>query len=201
MSLALATNTYTWAQLASFLGVKSPEDKAEEVWGNVIGGDYSWCKSEAVSQLGDDATEEQIEAKAAELEQESIDRECDECNTRYQDALRTVAENLFQEHLLSLTLVEGKWKDDIADGVWEEEHFVVEPMKGKTLGWYRSASKIIDTINGVGIFEFRTVRELVESGPYPTIEQAVLHHTHWISSYPEVYEGTKARSLVDARMR
>lgn len=199
MSLAPVTNRYTYAELASFLGVESPEDHAEGVWESVVGGDYSWTKEEAIRQLREAAapgseapTEEQVEEKCQEITDEVIDGECDECDKRYRGAIRTVAENLFSEHLLELTEVEEEGK---------ESYFVVEPKKDSTTGWYRAASKIIDTINGVGMFEFRTVRELVESGPYPTIEQAVLQHAHWISSYPEVYEGTKAKFLVERRLR
>ena len=174
------------------LGVDSPEKRADDVWEQVIDNDYSYAEEEAVKALPEDATEEQKEEARTGARDKCVNEECAEADRKYRDAIRIVAENLFAEHDLCLTEVEKEG---------EESYFTVSPKVKGYNGWYRAAQHIITTINGVGMFGFSSPRELKDSGPYESMPDAVMQHIHWIADYPEVYEGTKARSLVDSYLR
>ncbi len=58
-----------------------------------------------------------------------------------------------------------------------------------TTDWKTSLREIIDTINGVGMFEFNTIKEFLESGPY-TLREGVLTHLHYLADYGHVYGGS-----------
>lgn len=60
--------------------------------------------------------------------------------------------------------------------------------------WDDAANKIKETINGVGMFHFSSLREFLDSGPY-TAREAVLTHLGYIKRYPEVYGDASARTL------
>jgi hypothetical protein len=66
--------------------------------------------------------------------------------------------------------------------------------------WRDAAQAIMETINGVGPFRFRSLGEFLKSGPYSPCE-AVMEHLHWIKRYPDVYGSHSARSIVDRAMR
>jgi hypothetical protein len=120
-----------------------------------------------------------------EYDNDDVDDEShDEEITQYKNAVVGVAEDLFAKHGLSLVERKDKWS------------YKVVPVES----WASSCREIVQTINGVGYFEFRGARELCESGPW-TMRQAVLTHLGWIADWPDVYEGRKARSLVEGRMR
>lgn len=192
MTLSIASDTMTWDDVARLLGVTTPDDKQEEVYNNVVQGDYGWCFAEAREALGEDATAAQVEEKALEMESDAVDRECVDYMKAYHNALEHVFVMLCGEHGLDATLVDTKRR-------YAEPHFKITPKVARD--WSGVAGKLIDTINGYGSFRFSSVRELVSSGPYISRKQAALSHLHWISSYPEVYEGTKCARLVDNQMR
>ena len=58
-----------------------------------------------------------------------------------------------------------------------------------TTDWKTSLKEIIDTINGVGMFEFNSIKEFLESGPY-TLREGVLTHLHYLEDYGRVYGGS-----------
>lgn len=68
-------------------------------------------------------------------------------------------------------------------------------------GWRLAAVKIVETINGVGMFEFGLPEELVRTGPYATMRQAVLQHVHWIKDYPAVYGTISADQVYEQSWR
>ena len=114
-----------------------------------------------------------------------------EAYKNYKNALESVGERLFGEH--GLTLVEirgGRGKKSYTRG-WK-----VVP----TESWSKAAASIVNTINGVGQFEFNSLREFLESGPY-TERQAVLSHLGWIRDWPRVYGSGTAESMLDRAMR
>jgi hypothetical protein len=131
--------------------------------------------------LAEGASEEDAEKRALDAESEELGEACD----RYRSAVLSVAEKLFKEHKLSLTEMKR-----------DRFRFRVTPDET----WRDAAREIIQTINGVGMFRFESVREFCASGPW-TPKEAVLGHLHWIADWPDVYEGTKARSMVDRALR
>ncbi len=195
MTLSIAKDTMTWDEVAKLLGVTTPDDKQEEVYNKVVNGDYGWCWKEAREALGEDATSEQVDEKAQEMESDAVDRECVDYMKDYYAALERVFVMLCGEHGLDATLVEKKRHHPKA----RETYFKLAPKVPRD--WTSVACMLIDTINGYGRFHFNSVRELVSSGPYISRKQAALSHIHWISSHPEVYEGTKCARLVDNQMR
>jgi hypothetical protein len=110
---------------------------------------------------------------------------------KYHDAVLSVAEELFGTHGLLLI---GKLRNGKpVDRPWE---FRVQPK----VSWDDAADHIRMTINGVGLFEFATLREFLVSGPY-TGRRAVLNHLGWLWSWYEVYGEGNSRTRVERRMR
>jgi hypothetical protein len=159
--------------LCKLLGVQSPDDFTSKALEN---------SDVYALALRDGATEEEA-MKAEEAEQ-------DEAYNHYYDAVTDVAEKLFAKHDLELV---PRGKSAKTKRPYE---FRVAP----TTSWLHSAARIMTTINGVGQFEFHSVKEFLDSGPY-TPTQAVLQHLGWIAWWPDVYEGRKASTLVDWRLR
>lgn len=101
----------------------------------------------------------------------------------YYDAVVNTSKYLFEQHNLYL---ESK-KPFI---------YCVQPV----VSWKDSANEIIETINGVGMFEFLSVKEFLESGPY-TPMMAVMNHLHWIPDWVRVYGRGTAADLVYQKLR
>lgn len=104
---------------------------------------------------------------------------------KFKKAVEQVAQDLFKKHHLDLTESE-------VGGVYE-----IAP----TETWEKAAQEIIETIHGVGLFHFSSLEEFLNVGPHTTLEDAVLAHLEWIPDYPEVYDGVKARTLVERKLR
>jgi hypothetical protein len=167
----LESNVVTFDRLCKLLGVDS--------WNKVSDQSIDYY-----SQWWDkDATDEENEKTAMEAETDHF--------RRYYDAVTGVAEDLFGSH--GLVLVGKSRTRKPVDRPWE---FRVVPK----VSWEDAADHIRMTINGVGIFEFSTLREFLDSGPY-TGRRAVLGHLGWIPSWFEVYGEGKARQNVERRMR
>lgn len=142
---------------------------------------WSHARKEALSE---GMSEDEADEKAREAEQ----AERDEAVGHYMDAILRVADKLYGEHGLVL---EPKHK-----GKGRSFEYKVAPEKS----WSDAANKIRETINGVGMFEFRDLQDFLRSGPY-TARQAVLSHLHWIADWPSVYGEGTPRSMVDRQMR
>lgn len=130
-------------------------------------------------------SEEEAEDAANRAGAEASDR----VRRAWVEAVVSVAQDLFQNY--GLTLIP---KDD-SRGVPEfrrslPHHFKVMPETS----WNDAAEKILETINGVGLFEFRSLRDFLDSGPY-TAREAVLSHLHYIRRYPDVYGGPSVISM------
>jgi len=111
----------------------------------------------------------------------------DEVFRKYHDALNNTADDLFEQHGLVLNPV-GKARTPY--------EFTIAPKKS----WDDAAVLVLDTINGVGMFTFSSVREFLDSGPY-TARQAVLQHLHYIKRRPEVYGERSARDRFEHTYR
>jgi hypothetical protein len=161
-------------RLCTILGVETLSD-----WSDGLDGceTYSHVYKEV---LASGASESEAEEQAGQAESDELG----EATEKYRAAVLAVAERLFAEHRLTLVERADKWS------------YRVVPEKS----WLDSLGAIVQTINGVGTFEFRNARELCESGPW-TPRQAVLSHLGWIADWPDVYEGSKAKSLVERQLR
>lgn len=128
-------------------------------------------------------------------EEENLKNEAeerDEYFRKYYDAVMHVAEDLFEKHGLRFEGVRFR-RRKLADRPWD---FRILPIDS----WLDAASHLRQTIDGMGPFTFSSVRYFLSTGPY-TAREAVLRHLGWIPDWYEVYEGGKAASRVDRRLR
>lgn len=170
-------------QLAELFGLESFEKIDER------NTDYVW---EAGDSAYKHAIHEGESEKKAEKAREDAEGEAGvEIYTKWHDGVMAAAESLFGEHHLSLSPATAKRK-----GVRPFE-YKVEPSKS----WDAALKAIIETINGVGMFHFSSVREFLDSGPYSTPRIGVLTHLHHIASYPAVYGGTSAQRIFERSWR
>jgi len=133
--------------------------------------DYVW---EAADAARTNALESgYTEAEAEKLAQQAEEEAAAELFRSWHDGVMAVAERYFGEHDLELKPL-GKHRTP-------QEYKVVPETT-----WNEAAKHVVETINGVGQFEYSSVREFLDSGPY-TPRQAVLAHLGWISRWPEVY--------------
>jgi hypothetical protein len=139
--------------------------------------------------LADGDTEEEADEKAEKAEMEADS----ELYNQWYDAVEHVAEKLFDEHGLKLVGKKYKAKKRQSNRPFD---FTIVPEKS----WEHAASRIMTTINGVGSFEFSSVKEFMDSGPY-TAREAVLNHLHWIKDWPRVYGEGTARGMYDRQVR
>lgn len=102
----------------------------------------------------------------------------------YIGALELIANRLLNEHGLRLADTKNSWDKKIV------------PMES----WKDAADRIRHTINGYGMFEFGTLKEFLDSGPY-TDRGAVLNHLHWIKTWYQVYGSPNAQGQLDRALR
>lgn len=53
--------------------------------------------------------------------------------------------------------------------------------------WDAALDVVIDSINGYGAFRYDSREELIQSGPYETVRDAVIRHMHWNVKRGEIY--------------
>lgn len=152
------------------------------------GGAYGYAYKRATS-------DGESEEKAEELAQAAEQEEREEAYHKWYDAVEYVARSEFEEHGLQLTQAYKRIRGRKVDSERPYELRVI-PVES----WRDAAGKIMNTINGVGMFEFSSVKEFMDSGPY-TAREAALQHTHWINRRAEVYGDASPRSKYDGRMR
>ena len=147
------------------------------------------CKLLKVQTLED--FRERIWDLQAEEESETVNA--------YIDAVMYVMKECFDKHGLELVAVRPKGKRALKD--WDPDRaweYRVQPCPGRD--WCDCANNIRATINGVGMFGFASLHEFLDSGPY-TAREAVLTHLGWCPDWYDVYEGGKASSRVERRLR
>ncbi len=155
-------------RLARILGIELFEPEGDDAV-------YGIAYKEAL-RLG--FSEEDAEQRAMDCEQRELDEAC----FAWRNALYSTADTFFDRFELALAYKHA-----------DQGKINVFPSKT----WYDSAVKIRQIINGVGVFEFNTTREFLDSGSW-TARQCVLTHLHWIKSYAEVY-GESSPQTVHAR--
>lgn len=173
----------TAERLAEILGLPQPEDFFEGL--EVSPEAYNYAYTHA---LQEGMSEEEAEEFAMEAERD----EMDEAMRMYWDGLESAAERLFEEHGLEVDRV---MKGRGAKRAWTGE-YKIEPIDS----WRDAASKIMETVNGVGIFTYYSLKEFLDSGPW-TPRQAVLEHLGWIKYYPEVYGSSSAQGIFEGAFR
>lgn len=149
--------------------------------------------SEAWSQGHRHALKEgKSEEEADEEGRKWEEAEQDEAFKHWQGAVEHVAEQLFEQH--GMVLVEEKKK---SKGGGSYTLYRVAPEKS----WDDAMAKILDTIHGVGTFEFESLKEFRKSGPYKSSKDAVLRHLYWMRDRPEVYGTTRPSRMFEMQMR
>jgi hypothetical protein len=137
--------------------------------------------------------DEGLEGEAAE---EALHAAEDEARTelfqKWHSAVVAVYEKLLDEHQLQMApRYTGKRRRSEYPFEW-----VVRP---KTT-WQAAANALRETVNGVGMFHFSTLREFLSSGPY-TAREAALGHLHWMKDWFAVYGAGSASGAYESAMR
>ena len=126
-----------------------------------------------------------IDERRAGIEDEDEDARAEaeaqqELYNKWRNAVEFVGDALFGQHLLELTPKKNGYE------------YKIVPAKD----WRDAANKIRMTINGVGFFQFDTVQDFLDSGPY-TAREAVLTHLNNIKDYPAVYGSTRPARMFE----
>ena len=173
------TDTFNMDELAAFIGVDTAEDLYEH---NVdyIGEAGFAARKEALEEGATEEDAEEAEMKGQQAAQ-------DEIYHSYRRALESTVETLLEKHNLQLQSY-GKYAQ-----------YKILPADGKT--WTDAAAEIMSTIHGVGSFEFASLKEFKDSGPYASYKEAVLKHLGWIKRWPDVYGGTSIQRMFDDAWR
>ena len=170
MAKRVVTDTFDMDAVAEFLGVPTYMD----IWeGNAdyLGDAYSAGVREALAEGASEEEAEETGVKWQEAEEKEL-------HSKYMSGLESAAASVLEPHGLVL--------EDTGKG-----KFKVIPESG----WADAASRIVDTINGVGMFEFASAKEFKDSGPYKSYKDAVLHHLGWARRYSDVYGGRSAERV------
>ena len=120
----------------------------------------------------------------------------DELYHRWHGAVMSAIESVFAEHGLQLEPCKARRPHRKGFVVKYPHEFNVVPVES----WSDAANKIRDTITGYGLFEFWTLREFLESGPY-TPRQAVLSHLNWMRRRSEVYGTSSPQRVYEMSFR
>lgn len=165
-------DTFTLDEIAELVGVETwdkIEDRNPDAWG-----DY-WLHARKEA-LADGLSDDEADEKGREAEDEARS----ESFRKWENALLRAAKEIIGEHGLDIKPLKTK-----------SYLYKLSPAES----WEAAAAKIIDTINGVGYFEFRNVKEFRDSLP-ATTRGAVLEHLHWMKRRPEVYGTSSAERLM-----
>ena len=173
---------HTLDEIAELLGVEAPDLYFERLIQNMVGGEeYEYSYRQA---LKEGLSEGQAEEAALAAEGEVIS----EYENAYIEALTATAEHYFGVH--QFTLRPAKKNSN-----WS---FKVGALNKN---WKLPASRILETINGHGVFEFSTIEDLRDSIPVETFRQAALEHLQWIRHYGEVYGQASPQEMINRRLR
>lgn len=166
-SLDSLLNTFTTERICNILGIDSPD----EFWEKNIHQCECQTKGE---EYWDYYKKEYIIAER--------DWTCESCSFDYVGKVESFFEQLLGK--FKLELIKKK------NGEYE-----IRPLISRD--WATPARELIQTINGYGPFYFSSLGAAVASGPYKSAKDFVLRHIAWVSSYYEVYEGSKAGRIFE----
>jgi hypothetical protein len=132
-------------------------------------------------------SEDEAEEFALKIESEEMGEACD----KYHAAIVAACEEVFDQHSLILEpVVSRKYPNALPF------EFRIKP---KTT-WNEALTLIRETINGHGMFEFRSNAEMCSSIPANT-RTTVLGHIHWMFQRWDVYGDYSPAYRIDRRMR
>ena len=166
----------TQESLAKLLGIQSydkVEDFNQGYLDEVFGEALKNAERDGLE--GDEADEQAMKA---------VDEERTELYHKYQNALEQAADELFREHGLMLSeMRKGGYK--------------ISPTKS----WRDAAALIMETINGVGYFEFTSVDQFIRESSERGARGTVLTHLHWIKERPRIYGSASAERVFERAFR
>lgn len=143
--------------------------------------------------INDGFSAEEAEEKAGEVETNEVHA----LERQYLDAVESVAQELFGQYKLRVTIPTRKMgRGRTRQEVRLLDKIRVEPAET----WREAAREIVTLINGVGIFHFASLAEFLDSGPYSPCE-AVMKHLHWIKRHPDLYGGPRPVMMIERAMR
>lgn len=175
-----STGVVNIEQLASMLGLPEFEGSYNE--------DYVWeARSYAEKEARSGGASEEDAEQAGYKAEETVQNEV---YGQWHNAVESTAEKLLDEH--GLKLVPKK----PSKGAKRPYEYTISPETS----WNDAASKIRETINGVGYFHFDSTKEFLDSGPW-TAREGVLEHLHWIKRWPDVYGEGSARGMYERAWR
>lgn len=166
-------DTFDLGQLAKLFELPDVDDLIESNWENFA--EHSHHAYEAAISEG--YTEDEAQAAGEKAEREAMD----DFVYVWRRAVLGAIEPVLEEHGLAFMEKRGFYR--------------VFPVKS----WGHAAAEVMNTINGVGSFEFRNLREFLSSGPY-TARQAVLTHLHWLKRRADVYGTMSAERRYEIAM-
>lgn len=131
--------------------------------------------------LNEGMTEEEAETRATAAEE----KENEHYARQYLNALESACEKMLEDH--GLVMHELKTRPGV---------FKLRPVTT----WKAAAARLVETINGVGMFYFGSVQEFADSMP-DTVRGTVLQHLNWMCYRPEVYGDTSYAARVHSYLR
>jgi hypothetical protein len=163
-----------WNEVAELLGVMTADDVLDR-----------FAEGSTWSLVYNDSIRRGMSSNDAEAEATEIDeREQAEAAGRYINALHSVASMFFGYVDMDVEEKKSKW------GV------IMSPRTS----WNRSADKLRELINGVGMFHFSSLGEFLRSGPY-TAKEAVIGHLNFLKRYSDVYGEESPSRKMENMMR
>lgn len=128
------------------------------------------------------ASEDDADNAASEAEE----RAADEIYTNWNRGVMAAADTLFDRHGLELVPVVRKGETGLP------YRYRVKPKES----WKDAAEHLRQTINGVGMFHYDSVKEFVHCAS-ETVRGTVLTHLHWIKRHPHVYGDFSAERIYE----
>jgi hypothetical protein len=178
MTVSKRALTFTFDEAADFCGVPRVFNYLDN-WGN-HSDFWGECYESAVRDLG--MSDEKAQETATGMQMKAETRIWEEYIDAVEDAFSTLMGHLD----LAVKRIYPK------GGVGA---FVVTPKRS----WKDSAKEVVELINGVGYFEFPSVKALLDSGPY-TPREAVIEHIGYAKDYSRIYGGPSAADQIERNM-
>lgn len=164
------SNFMTYHEIARFLDVIDLDDLLER------NRDWLFDIRNSVEQeaINDGASQTEAEQKGYDTEEETIER----MYKYWKASLESTMEYLLERHDLGFNIIKKKGHES--------------GIRITSSNWRASAAKILDTLNGVGVFYASSLKEFYETTSVKSYKELVLSHLHYILDYPKVYGITGA---------
>lgn len=139
-----------------------------------------WMNENAVDP--DNHTDEEFDA-ASEFASEAESEVLGSYYSQITNEVENYLEELFEEHGLDLRYSGNEQVEVICKD------------------WDFAAAALVETINGVGDFEYEDVNEFIEvTSRDGSAKSSVLSHLHWIGYWQEVYGGGSSEREIEKRI-